>query len=369
MIRCPSERKLLRPQAPASVLRRVLFAALLLFGAGCGDSDDGDDSLSGPPALAEVRFWAYQIQGLEVSGAVATLAASHYDLLVIEPTRTDWASDLQNFDTQAMVARLKESASSDGERRKLVIAYINIGEAEDWRWYWTWSTGWTPGAAFPEDWPNFILAPDPDGWGGNFPVAYWSPEWKDIVITGENQGSDSRRNYTSVLDEVIRDGFDGVYLDWVEGYEHDAVVQAAASAGKDPAAEMIALITEIRAHARARAPGFLVIQQNAAELAEGHPELFGAIDAIAQEGVWYDGDATDLWDDPQSYDQPVESDLSDYYIEYLNPYAQAGLPVFNCEYARERAATAYQRSNNAGFIPYCTRTSLSALTTTPPPGY
>ena len=36
--------------------------------------------------LDQVRFWAYQLQGLSETGAVDALVDSHYDLLVLEPT-------------------------------------------------------------------------------------------------------------------------------------------------------------------------------------------------------------------------------------------------------------------------------------------
>ena len=114
-------------------------------------------------SLDQVRFWAYQIQDVGAPGAVEKLVASHYDMLVLEPTRTDWSSDDKSFDTAAMVSRLKASQASDGEHRKLVLAYIDIGEAEDWRWYWNWSTEWNCRPPVPEDWPDYILQCDPDG--------------------------------------------------------------------------------------------------------------------------------------------------------------------------------------------------------------
>lgn len=334
-----------------------------------GDRDEEIPATKGPLALGQVRWWAYQIQGVGESGAVDDLAASHYDLLVLEPTRTDWSSEDREFDTKGMVARLKATAGGDGEHRKRVIAYINIGEAEDWRWYWTWSRTWKQGDPRPADWPNYILTHDPDGWGGNYPVAYWDPRWKDVVIHGKNQDSAPYGDYTSMLDEVIKDGFDGVYLDWVEGYEHEAVVAEANQAGVDPAVEMINFISEIRAYGRQRDPNFIVIQQNAAALLDGHPGLLNVIDAIAQEEVWYAGDATDNWYDPDGYDQRNDQELTDYYIGYLDQYLAAGVPVFNCEYARYKASKAYSLSSAKGYVAYCTRTSLAALTTTPPPGY
>lgn len=132
---------------------------------------------------------------------------------------------------------------------------------------------------------------------------------------------------------------------------------------------MIKFIQEMRDYATTRHPGFLIIQQNAAALSEGHPELFNVIDAIAQEAIWYDGDATDDWDDPGGYDWENDSSLVDYTIIYLHGYKDAGLPVFNCEYALNLANTAYINSYAKGYIPYVTRRSLSRLSSTPPPDY
>jgi len=321
-----------------------------------------------PLPCSQIEYWAYQIQDISEEDAVDLLASSSYDLLVVEPTRTDWSSDDKFFDTKAMVKQLKQSRASDGLHRKMVLAYIDIGEAEDWRWYWTWSMDWPPGQPRPDDWPDYIVGHDPDGWEGNYPVAYWDPRWKDIMIYGQNQNSSPYGNYNSVIDEVIIDGFDGIYLDWVEAFENVDVIQAALAQGKDPANEMIGFIQEMRDYGLQRKPDFIIIQQNAASLADGHPELFSVIDAIAQEAIWYDGDATDSWEDPDGYDWENDPGLTAYYISFLQLYLLAGLPVFDCEYALNYADDAYALSAAQGYIPYCTRRSLSRLTTTPPPG-
>ena len=315
-------------------------------------------------ALSQVEYWAYQIQSLDGVGAVDPLVASHYDLVVLEPTRTDvGASD---FDTLGMVTRLKASTGSDGLRRKLVVAYVDIGEAEDWRWYWTWSSSW-PSGPKPADWPAYIVTKDPQGWAGNYPVAFWDPAWKDVIIYGQQQTPDANRNYDSVIDEAVVDGFDGIYLDWVEAFE-DATVMAAAGS-LDLASEMIAFIGEMRAHAQAMHPGFLIIQQNAASLATGHPELFGVIDALAQEAIWFDGDADVAWGGASGHDIVTDSALTSEYLQNLAVFQSAGLPVFDCEYAVSNASTAYARASAHGFVGHATRRSLSQLTTTPPPGY
>jgi len=343
-----------------AALESVVYIPLVCNGKGSGLQ---------PKDLDDVQYWGYQIQAISEKGMVDALEASHYDMLVLEPTRTDWSSVDRLFDTRAMVTRLKNSTASDGVHRKLVIAYIDIGEAEDWRWYWTWSTDWDCAPPIPDDWPDYIISCDPDGWSGNYPLAYWDERWKDIIIYGENQDSSPYGDYNSVIDEVIRSGFDGIYLDWVEAFEDDTVIAEAKKAGLDPAEEMIGFIQEMRDYATARNPNFIIIQQNAASLIDGHPELANVIDAIAQEAIWYDGDADVDWGSSDGYDYPNDQALVDYYLAYLWDYQDADLPVFDCEYALGNADDAYSNAIKEDFIPYATRRSLSQLTTTPPPGY
>ena len=143
--------------APTSAaLRPATPSAPPFFAAGL----TATSSYTEPLAPEEIAFWAYQLQDISRPGAVEALVDSHYDILVLEPTRTDWSSDDKFFDTRGMVAQLKSSKASDGVHRKLVIAYLNIGQAEDWRWYWTWSTGWDCTGDAPADWPDYILACD-----------------------------------------------------------------------------------------------------------------------------------------------------------------------------------------------------------------
>jgi len=327
------------------------------------------DGSSGSLRLSQVNFWAYQIQGINEPGVEDALATSTYDMLVLEPTRTDWSSSDREFDTKGLVDRLKGTTGSDGVTPKIVLAYIDIGEAEDWRWFWTWSTGWDCTGPKPVDWPDYIITCDPDGWDGNYPVAYWDSEWKDVIIYGENQDSSPWGDYNSAIDEAIKDGFDGIYLDWVEAYEDPDVEATAIAAGLDPAVEMINFIAEMRTYAKARNPDFLIIQQNAAQLGADHPKLFNYVDAIAQEAIWYDGDATDIWDDSSGYDVLNDPSLTDWYITNLDVYQAAGILVFNCEYALFNSDEAYNNSYALGYVPYVTRRSLSQLTTTHPPDY
>ncbi|PIE89923.1 MAG: hypothetical protein CR997_08910 [Acidobacteria bacterium] len=340
----------------------------------------------GPLPLDQINFWAYQIQEVNLNNSVDELVNTHYDMLVLEPTKTDWSPPTEpqqpwarDFDTAEMIDRLKASKASDGLHRKLLIAYIDIGQAEDWRWYWTWDERLPDDSVAeavcnatpfpPEGWPEYIVKCDPDQWLHNYPVLYWYDEWINIVIHGQGLSSNPYGNYSSIIDQVIQDGFDGIYLDWVEAAEDEDIIAIAQSEGLDPVQEMIWFIEDMRAYAVARNPNFVIIQQNAASLIGSHPGIAGVVDAIAQEAIWYDGDATDDWQDVNGYDHPNDTSLVDYYLHFLDQYQKAGVPVFACEYALNRADDAYTKAQSKGFIPYVTRRSLSRLTTTPPPNY
>jgi cysteinyl-tRNA synthetase len=74
----------------------------------------------------------------------------------------------------AAVAQLKTKA---GGCSRLVIAYMSIGEAEDYRYYWQ------------DDWyahpPAWLRAENPD-WPGNYLVAYWDPAWQGIIFGNDD---------------------------------------------------------------------------------------------------------------------------------------------------------------------------------------
>ena len=325
-----------RLTAPA-LLQMSLLLLLLVVGTGASKCT----SLNG------VRSWAYQIQGLDKSGADDALVDSPYDLLVIEPTRS--AKGSEDFDTAGLVARLHE-------RGKLVLAYLDIGEAEDYRFYW--EDDWRrPGRGAAGE-PGFLVTVDPDGWSGNYPVAYWDQRWKDVVIYGEH----------SLLNMVLEDGFDGVYLDWIEAFGEPSVAAAAAAQDIDPAAEMVQFVREVDQYARERSPAFVVVAQNGADLAEEVPQYLEVIDGLAQEDLSYGGEADTEWGDPDSGDVPTPEEDRLYLMELLELYREAGIPLFCVDYAlqSDHVEEAYRRHQEAGCLGYVSQTPLSRLTGTPP---
>ena len=120
------------------------------------------------------------------------LRATQYDLLIIDAFCDE--SEL----TPAEVASLK--TKEDGAAR-LVVAYMSIGEAEDYRYYWEESWDADP--------PAWLAGENPD-WEGNYKVRYWDPAWQAIIYGGA----------TSYLDRILAAGFDGVYLDIIDAFEY-----------------------------------------------------------------------------------------------------------------------------------------------------
>jgi len=214
--------------------------------------------------LDEVSHWFYYLGFEPDDDIIEQIVNSTYDMVVMEPIFID--RENTDFPIAEVISQFHNAPHF-----KLVIAYIDIGQAEDWRTYW--QPDWRIGN------PDWIVASDPDGWEGNFPVAYWNDEWRQIWI-GEN----------GYLQSILDVGFDGIYLDWVEAYSDENVIAAAARDNVQPREEMIRWVADMAAFCRTQKPDFLVIGQNAAELSE-YDEYLAIVDAIAQEQTWFDGAA------------------------------------------------------------------------------
>jgi cysteinyl-tRNA synthetase, unknown class len=125
------------------------------------------------------------------------IAATDYDVAVIDLSYVDAAGVLHDLDA-ADLARIR---AKHGGGDRLIICYMSIGEAEDYRSYWDASWKTSP--------PPWLEAENPD-WAGNYKVRYWDPEWQAIIY-----GSSA-----ACLDRIMVAGFDGVYLDIIDAYEY-----------------------------------------------------------------------------------------------------------------------------------------------------
>ncbi len=123
---------------------------------------------------------------------INALSSTNYDLLLI-----DYFFDEQEFSPQEISSlKTKQNGGS-----RLVIAYMSIGEAEDYRYYWNsdWDTNQ----------PEWIAFENSD-WPGNYVVHYWNKDWQNIIYGNNN----------SYLKKIIDAGFDGVYLDIIDAFEY-----------------------------------------------------------------------------------------------------------------------------------------------------
>lgn len=331
----------------------VVFLCLCSITIMAQTEQDKDGGATAADRLAAVRSWFYYLDAgdnrLEV---YKNIALSSYDLVVLDPIVTIRGSEA--VDMASVIRDLQEAG-------KIVIAYLDVGQAEDYRTYWQ------------DDWqigdPFWILGDDPDGWEGNYPVAYWFDEWQSIWFD----------EATGVLPLVLDLGFDGVYLDWIGGYSDEQVIAFAQQDGVDPMQEMIWFVGDISEYAKARRKDFIVIAQNASELAQNEDYRF-AIDAIAQEHVWFDGDADALAGDCPlpATEADVDSDAyyeslsescralynaypdgtlhtsSAEYLENLIAAQEQGEFIFTVDYALDPAniAQVHETAREYGFIPF-----------------
>ncbi|MXN90675.1 hypothetical protein GR160_05505 [Flavobacterium sp. Sd200] len=146
-------------------------------------------------ALNQVKNFLYIINPENFTSKTAfinAVTATNYDAVII-----DLFLNNEQF-TAAEVAQLRNKANGG---KRLVICYMSIGEAEDYRYYW--QSSWSSNA------PDWIAAENPD-WPGNYKVKYWDEEWQGIIY----------KNPDSYLSKITSAGFDGVYLDIIEAFEY-----------------------------------------------------------------------------------------------------------------------------------------------------
>jgi cysteinyl-tRNA synthetase len=302
--------------------------------------------------LKSVKTFMCQLDDLDDAGAVDRLARSGYDMLIIEPTFNIKGNE--KFDAKAMVKSLH-----DGKPGRIVLAYLNIGEAESNRVYW--HDDWHIASAGAPARPGYLLGPDPDGDATSFLVRYWRANWRHLLI-----------NDNGVVSKIMDAGFDGVYLDWVDACDDEKVGDAAAKDKVDPDKAMVDLVSSIRKRVRELNPAGVVIAQNAAFLIDSQPKYPTVIDGVAFEDTWFSGKEDADWDSPDAGDIPNKDagdDSSAGLVREYQKYLQAGLPVFTIDSCvnPDNAARVYQTSATAGFVPLVTRASEDDMTPTPPP--
>lgn len=146
--------------------------------------------------LNQIRNFLYLINPSNYANKTEFIDAvcdTNYDALIMDAFFKDGTA----FSADE-VAQLRDK---DNAGKRLVIAYMSIGEAENYRYYW--QEGWTLRN------PDWLDEENPD-WPGNYKVRYWDKDWKSIIYGNGN----------AYLDRILAAGFDGVYLDIIEAFEY-----------------------------------------------------------------------------------------------------------------------------------------------------
>jgi len=303
----------------------------------------------------KVSYFMYQIQGLNERSSIDSLADTNYDMLIVEP---GFNFKEEPYDVVYLVNKLKRK--SNGEKR-IVLAYIDIGQAEDYRDYW--QDNWVAPTTEQRGSPDFLITTDPDGWSGNYPVAYWDKRWQNIWLADDG-----------LIRKIADYGFDGVYLDWVEAYDDEKIRAYAATQTVNTENEMMKFIENIKSMGKTVSSDFLIIAQNAPYLIDANPNYYTSIiDAIAMEDTWFYGEGDADWNSPKAGDLKGGERHSDDYstenrIAQNKKYLTYKIPVFTVDYciSVDNATFVYRESRKNGFVPLVTRVALSEITKTPP---
>ena len=216
-------------------------------------TDDEEETAAVIAEYGDKWDWWWREQGLDETKGRETwleaLRSSDYDVIYIDSFYNHRARpEEQTPLTAEEVESLKHKP--DGGRRK-VIAYLNIGSAEQNRWYcqddWIWIDPKNKNSFYSmkagkviERATDIVYVPfadspsakeagntaEPPAWlafdyGDDYPeeaiVQWWSKDWRDIIINGDSQYAHKvTGDNTSSLDRIMAQGFDGVFLDNAE---------------------------------------------------------------------------------------------------------------------------------------------------------
>jgi cysteinyl-tRNA synthetase, unknown class len=283
--------------------------------------------VASPPASPE---WAYMIQG----DVTAEIAGTTFDVLVMDYTKDGTDDPAQRYTAGEMA-----SIKGDGSTR-LAIAYLSLGEAEDYRYYFDprWTDEGEDGQS-DEDAPDWLKRTNPD-WEGNYKVQYWSEDWQQIVL--------------GYLDRIIAYDFDGVYLDIVDGFEYwsdEENGEDYSLTEAEAAARMIDFVKTIAAHARAEDEDFVIIPQNGERILEydTNGDYLAVIDGIGVEDLYYDERTA------------IDPAVTEGRVVYLDKVAEAGKPVVVVDYVYEGIRDTMvdefiAKASAAGYFPYAAYT-------------
>ncbi len=279
-----------------------------------------------PAGSAPTLGYVLQAENLagDRAGVVRKLAECERDVLVIDE---DFSKDSPWTSGEISAIRLARK-----DRR--ILAYLSIGEAENYRRYWQpdWATK-----------PPAWLGEENADWPGNYRVNFWDADWQAHIL--------------SALKRIVAAGFDGVYLDIVdafEGFEYDPKTGQWRDHLENPATgqsfrkDMIAWVRLIADAARQSNPGFAVIPQNGVQLLED-PRFVETIDAVGVEDLFAD------------YGQLASEEESSHRLGYLRHLGPKHVFVIEYDLVKSTLPAVRERCEAYGFSLLITNRALDGM--------
>jgi cysteinyl-tRNA synthetase len=265
---CPPHFRFLRTQ-----YCKIMVLIPLFFILTCANKESNPLATKNPSD----SNWVYQLQNPKIQN----LASSGFPLAVIDYSSD--GSDKKRFLKYQLQLLIKNNL--------IPISYISIGEAESYRFYW--ENSWvdkTDDNQLTSKAPKWLGHTNPD-WQENYKVRYWDPDWRNKIIK-------------PYLDKIIEQGFNGVYLDIIDGFEYWSNPEIYDSKKElkmeddpindeeDAAKRMIELVLWIAEYGREHSPlgqDFLIFPQNGERilLYDEDGSYLESVSGIGVEDTWY----------------------------------------------------------------------------------
>lgn len=292
--------------------------------------------------------WAYKQKGY--SPGFMSIMQSKYDLIVMDYSFYGGAD-------AEIDSTLIENLQSEGEcDRKIILAYMSIGVAEDSRFYF----GTLPIDLFYEE-------PSPQS-TGNLEIKFWDERWQKIIFGNSVEGETK-----SYLDRIIDAGFDGVCLNFGNALKFWGAKNSGGNGVRETVVgDMVDFVVKIADYARNKRdkPYFIVVPENGVEIIDAasysfaeDPEseakkqkqrYFDAINAIVAEDTFFSGDK----------ENDNELNIQTKTVELLDAFSAAGKNVFAVDYLldKNKIDIFYELAKEHGYIPYVTGRARDTLT-------
>lgn len=269
--------------------------------------------------LASATSWGYQLQNIDLPA----IDTAPFDLLVIDYSRDGSEEEAL---TRPEITRLKRPGAA---RRRLVYAYISVGEAESYRYYW--QRNWKRNS------PTWLIGENPD-WRENYYVRFWDRDWQRLLFGSDN----------CYIDRIAAAGFDGIYLDRCDAHEEIGEHHPKVARERDDIeGDMVAFVTALSAWVREKHAGFGIIMQNAEPLLK-YAHVRDALDASAKEEL--------LFGQPGVEKRNARKDVQEA-RNMLDLMRRDGKAVFVVEYLEKPALKleAAGALRAVGYVPYIAR--------------